>query len=213
MSCHVRKGSFVLFAVGLFGLAAFTMLAGADRERPGSCCGGPSATMDGGHHAAVVLSAGDKAEEPAPGEGAGPMCKGCKEAGGMCEACKAKHAARLEKLSAAVKAIESARSAVESGDKETALARIDEAHKLVKAIHEEAAARHQGMHAAKFVNSRCPIMGTAIDAAKVPESLIREYKGGKVAFCCGGCPAAWDKLSDAEKEAKLEKARGEPQAK
>ena len=57
----------------------------------------------------------------------------------------------------------------------------------------------------EFVNVRCPIMDTPIDLAKVPESLIREHKGKKVAFCCTGCPVAWDKLSDAEKDAKLAK--------
>lgn len=57
--------------------------------------------------------------------------------------------------------------------------------------------------AGKVVNVVCPIMGTQIDPAKVPDSLTREYKGQKVGFCCGACPAAWDKLSDAEKDAKL----------
>ena len=32
-----------------------------------------------------------------------------------------------------------------------------------------------------FVNTKCPIMGGAINPAKVPESLTREYKGQKVA--------------------------------
>jgi hypothetical protein len=58
----------------------------------------------------------------------------------------------------------------------------------------------------KFVNTRCPIMGTPIDLNTVPASLTREFKGQKVAFCCGGCPAQWDKLSDKEKEAKLHQA-------
>ena len=55
----------------------------------------------------------------------------------------------------------------------------------------------------EFVNARCPIMGTPIDAANVPASLVREHKGEKVALCCGGCPEAWDALSDEEKDAKL----------
>jgi len=49
------------------------------------------------------------------------------------------------------------------------------------------------------------MMGTKIDPAKVPESLTRTYNGKKVAFCCAGCPVAWDKLSDADKTAKLAK--------
>jgi hypothetical protein len=57
--------------------------------------------------------------------------------------------------------------------------------------------------AGKVVNVTCPIMGTTIDPANVPDGLIREYKGQKVGFCCGACPGAWDQLTDAEKDAKL----------
>ena len=59
----------------------------------------------------------------------------------------------------------------------------------------------------KFVNNKCPIMGTTIEPANVTEDLIREYKGQKVAFCCKMSPAEWDKLSDAEKEAKLSQVK------
>ena len=60
----------------------------------------------------------------------------------------------------------------------------------------------------QFVNDHCPIMtGNAIDPAHVPASLTREYKGQKVAFCCGMCPPAWDKLTDAEKDKKLDAVR------
>jgi hypothetical protein len=38
----------------------------------------------------------------------------------------------------------------------------------------------------------------------VPATLTREFKGQKVAFCCGGCPAAWDKLTDEQRRAKLD---------
>jgi hypothetical protein len=58
-----------------------------------------------------------------------------------------------------------------------------------------------------FANTKCPIMGGAIDLANVTPELTREYKGQKVAFCCGGCPGQWDKLSDQEKTAKLRDAR------
>lgn len=57
--------------------------------------------------------------------------------------------------------------------------------------------------AAQFANVRCPIMGTQMDLANVPETLTRTHKGQKVAFCCAKCPAAWDKLSDTERDAKL----------
>lgn len=57
---------------------------------------------------------------------------------------------------------------------------------------------------AAYANVKCPMMGGAIDPAKVTPELTREFKGQKVAFCCGGCPAAWDKLSDKEKQEKLD---------
>ena len=72
--------------------------------------------------------------------------------------------------------------------------------------------RDQGTPAAaqatttKVVNAKCPIRGEAIDPAKVPEDLVRTYKGQKVGFCCAGCPEAWDKLTDAQKDAKLQAA-------
>jgi len=58
------------------------------------------------------------------------------------------------------------------------------------------------------VNDHCPIMGTKIDPAKVPANLTREFKGQKVGFCCAPCIDAWDKLTDAQKDEKLQKAMG-----
>jgi len=58
----------------------------------------------------------------------------------------------------------------------------------------------------KVVNARCPIMGGKLDQDKVPATLTRTFNGQKVGFCCGGCPAKWDKLSDEEKAAKLKAA-------
>ena len=56
------------------------------------------------------------------------------------------------------------------------------------------------------VNARCPIEGTKLDPAKVPADLTREHRGQKVGFCCPACPLAWDKLTDAQKDAKLAEA-------
>lgn len=58
-----------------------------------------------------------------------------------------------------------------------------------------------------FANARCPIMGNPIDPAKIPASLVRDYKGEKVAFCCGGCPGMWDMLPAFQKDAKLAAVR------
>jgi hypothetical protein len=60
------------------------------------------------------------------------------------------------------------------------------------------------------VNAVCPIMGTQLDPDKVPGSLTRQWRGKTVGFCCAGCPAAWDKLSDEEKQQKLAAAMAEP---
>ena len=66
-------------------------------------------------------------------------------------------------------------------------------------------------HAAPaFINASCPIMGSPINLAKVPSHLVRDYKGQKVAFCCAGCPAQWDRLSNSQKQAKLAKVKAPP---
>ena len=59
------------------------------------------------------------------------------------------------------------------------------------------------------VNARCPIMGNKIDPSNVPENLTREWNGKTVGFCCAACPPKWDKLSDEEKQAKLDAAMAE----
>jgi hypothetical protein len=61
--------------------------------------------------------------------------------------------------------------------------------------------------ATAVVNTTCPITGGALNPDRVPENLTRVYKGQKIGFCCDGCPAAWDKLTDAEKDAALAKAK------
>jgi len=109
-------------------------------------------------------------------------------------------------LQAAINAIDAAKQAVEAGDKKTALAELGKARKLVADVHYRIAA---ACPRRRFVNARCPMMGTAIDPAKVPQGLTRPYKGRRVAFCCAGCPAAWDKLTDEQKEDKLGKAQGQ----
>lgn len=57
---------------------------------------------------------------------------------------------------------------------------------------------------AVVVNSLCPVMGTLLDRNNVPELLTRQFQGKKVGFCCPKCPVTWDKLSDSEREEKLQ---------
>lgn len=101
------------------------------------------------------------------------------------------------------KAIEKAIEAIEAGDSKGALTELHNAQKMLATIN-TGMAKHVKP---KFANVRCPIMGSPINSEKVGENLIRKYKGQKVAFCCAGCPPAWDKLSDAEKDTKLAKAK------
>ncbi len=104
------------------------------------------------------------------------------------------------------KSIEKAIKAVETDNKEAALAELHKAQKMLAAIN-AGIAKHVK---SKFANASCPIMGSPINPDKVGKSLIRDYKGEKIAFCCGGCPGQWDKLTNAEKEAKLAKVTPKP---
>ncbi len=104
------------------------------------------------------------------------------------------------------KSIEKAIKAVETDNKEAALAELHKAQKMLAAIN-AGIAKHVKP---KFANAICPIMGSPINLDKVAKSLIRDYKDQKIAFCCGGCPGQWDKLTNAEKEAKLAKVTPKP---
>jgi hypothetical protein len=102
-------------------------------------------------------------------------------------------------LPLAIQSIGQAVKAIESGDRQTELAELTKAVTMLASIH-EALGKHVK---SQLVNSRCPIMGSAINPDSVAANLTRDYKGQKIGFCCAGCPSAWDKLTDAEKQAKL----------
>ena len=108
--------------------------------------------------------------------------------------------AQTVKLEEALKSIDAAAKAVEAGEKAAATVELIKARALVAATH-KALAEHA--EAPVVANVRCPMMGTTIDPAKVPAHLTRTFNGRKIGFCCGGCPMAWDKLTDAQKDAKL----------
>ncbi|MFO0998894.1 MAG: hypothetical protein U0936_01015 [Planctomycetaceae bacterium] len=57
--------------------------------------------------------------------------------------------------------------------------------------------------ASEFVNTVCPIMGNQIEPKEVEASLVKDFNGKKVAFCCPPCLEEWDELTDAEKSEKL----------
>ena len=114
------------------------------------------------------------------------------------------HSGHLPMVSAS---IDKALRAVESGDKKTALAELNKAKKMIAEINLAIGK----LVKPKFANVRCPLMGSPINPDKVTKDLIRDYKGAKIAFCCAGCPAAWDKFSDTTKAAKLAKVKPTPQ--
>jgi len=102
--------------------------------------------------------------------------------------------------------IDKAIRAIELGDKKAALAELAKAKRMFAAI-DQAIGK---LVKPEFANIKCPIMRSPINPDKVGKNLIRAYKGQKIAFCCGGCPASWDKLSDADKHAKLLKVLPAP---
>jgi hypothetical protein len=106
-------------------------------------------------------------------------------------------------LPMASKSIDKAIKAIQAKDSKTALAELDKVQKML-AVMNEAIGKHVKP---KFANVRCPIMNAPIKPDKVTKNLIREYKGQKIAFCCAGCPSAWDKLTDKEKDTKLTKVK------
>ncbi len=100
----------------------------------------------------------------------------------------------------AILSIGEAVKAIQSGDRQTELAELSKALDKLITVY-----RAFGTHVKpQFANSlRCPIMGSPIEINMVDESLTRDYNGRKVAFCCAGCPSAWDQLSDPQKLAKV----------
>ena len=104
-----------------------------------------------------------------------------------------------ERLPATLKTIDKALEAINAGDTKKALAELVKARKVLVAIDKDLGK----LISPKFVNARCPIMDSPINPSKVSKKLTKHYKGQQVAFCCAGCPAAWDKLTEAEKDTKL----------
>ncbi len=116
---------------------------------------------------------------------------------------KTQHTAAGQHIHMALTHLAAVEAAVKNGHKEVALKELARVRMML--VQLQGKLKDAEKHAAgKFVNVSCPIMAkNAIDPAKVTAKLTRTYKGKKVAFCCAGCPAKWDKLTDEEKHAKL----------
>lgn len=53
-----------------------------------------------------------------------------------------------------------------------------------------------------IVNAKCPI----VPADELPANPATvEFKGQKVGFCCPGCISDWNRLSDEQKQARIDK--------
>lgn len=57
----------------------------------------------------------------------------------------------------------------------------------------------------KYANVNCPISGEKIQPANLPPGLVRQFKGCNVAFSSEANAQQWDKLSDQDKQQKLNK--------
>lgn len=107
-----------------------------------------------------------------------------------------------EAIPATLKTIDKVMAAINAGDNKTALSELIKARKTLVAIHKDLGK----LVSPRFINAYCPIMGSPINPNKITKKLTRTYKGQQVALCCGGCIGPWDKLTDAQKEAKLKAA-------
>jgi hypothetical protein len=57
----------------------------------------------------------------------------------------------------------------------------------------------------KYANVNCPISGEKIQPASVQPQAVRQFKGCNVAFSSEASAQQWDKLTDQEKQQKLDK--------
>lgn len=107
-------------------------------------------------------------------------------------------------IDAVMMALNSASEAIDAGDTAAAKQKLDEAKQFLQTVKKS---NQQCIEKAPVANAKCPMSGKTIARADVPAEWTRMYKGRKIGFCGAACPAAWGKLSDAEKNEKLEKAR------
>ncbi|MCP4453767.1 MAG: hypothetical protein GY809_20085 [Planctomycetes bacterium] len=105
-----------------------------------------------------------------------------------------------------LRAMRNSQKLLEAGRHDRALIELKKAQDLVAVVQKTLALHVKP----EFANTVCPIMGTPLDLANVPGRLMRRFNGEKIAFCCDGCPDQWTKLSRAQREAKLKKAKSTP---
>ncbi len=107
-----------------------------------------------------------------------------------------------EHLINAMALLDETSKAMDADDMAAAKTSLDKAKTLLMTIQQSTSRCMRQMPCA---NKRCPITGKTIDVMNEPENLTCMYKGMKIGFCCPACPPVWDRLTDAEKDAKLQK--------
>ena len=145
-----------------------------------------------------------QAEEPNKPAMSQPMSKCTMGDMNKCMAgCMEKCQANMKDISAAKVAIKAAIEAMDKGDTKAAKIEMEKADKLLSNVHK---CMQENMEQMPCTNAKCPITGKSIERMNCPKELTRMCEGKKVGFCCAGCPKAWDKLTDTEKDAKLKEA-------
>jgi hypothetical protein len=116
--------------------------------------------------------------------------------------CMANCEKNMNDIPAAIASLDNAVKAMDAGNTADAKMEIEKAKKMLKDM---LMTQKKCMGNMPTVNNACPITDAKIDMMNTPENLITMYKGQKVGFCCPNCPPAWEKLTDKEKNEKLEK--------
>lgn len=117
--------------------------------------------------------------------------------------CMKKCQANMEDVAAAKAAIKAAIEAIDKGDAKIAKIKMEKAEKLLANVHK---CMKENVEQMPCCNAKCPISGKSIDRMNCPKELTCVYKDMKIGFCCPNCQPEWNKLTDAEKDAKLKDA-------
>jgi hypothetical protein len=154
-----------------------------------------------------------QADAPATTQPAGPMGEMCKM--------------HMQMMTDLKDTLDQAKQAAQAGNTEQAARKIQEAQDLIEKQHANMHEKMQGrmgqmmsrmgegkmkcpmcgemMGGSQGVsNARCPMDQMKLKTDQPPEAATREYKGETIGFCCSHCAEAWDKLSAADKQAKVD---------
>ena len=109
----------------------------------------------------------------------------------------------MKDTSEAIAMLDRAVKALEAGNTNGTKIDIENTRKILKGMQ---ISQSKCMEKLPIFNYHCPISGKQLDMMNIPGNLTTMYKGKKVGFCCQACQPVWDKMSDTEKNKKLEDA-------